>query len=211
MHVNAAATSGQRAEFAKFVGSVLAESPMSEDRVRERARCPPTLPVGDARAAHGTPGHPFRSLRSRLLPEPDRRQGAQARRCRRACGRPIRGRMPAGTPALAAPRPRRSRPISCSSGSPATPMLRPRRRWPGCGARRCCSTRSCRSRRRPRTVGRLDGWVKSQRLELEDRVACRLADRVLVDTDAHAEHFATRARHASVQAPPSVGRAPTTT
>ena len=34
------------------------------------------------------------------------------------------------------------------------------------------------------------GWVKSQRLDLEDRLACRLADRVLVDTDAHAEHFA---------------------
>ena len=35
------------------------------------------------------------------------------------------------------------------------------------------------------------GWVRSQRLDLEDRLACRLADRVLVDTDAHAEHFAT--------------------
>jgi glycosyltransferase involved in cell wall biosynthesis len=34
------------------------------------------------------------------------------------------------------------------------------------------------------------GWVTSQRRNLEDRVACRLADRVLVDTDAHAEHFA---------------------
>jgi glycosyltransferase involved in cell wall biosynthesis len=33
-------------------------------------------------------------------------------------------------------------------------------------------------------------WIKSQRLDLEDRLACRMADRVLVDTNAHAEHFA---------------------
>ncbi len=35
------------------------------------------------------------------------------------------------------------------------------------------------------------GRFGRRRLELEDRVACRLADRVLVDTDAHADHFAT--------------------
>jgi glycosyltransferase involved in cell wall biosynthesis len=36
----------------------------------------------------------------------------------------------------------------------------------------------------------LGGRFRSRRLELEDRLACRLADRVLVDTHAHGEHFA---------------------
>ena len=154
------------------------------------SRCPPTLPGGDARAAHGTPGHPLRSLRSRVLPEPDRRQGAPARRGRSAC-RHRSEAVSRAAPLRCCAAPWASRPISCSSGSPATPMLRLRRRWGGCGARRCCSTRSCRSRRPPKTAARLDGWLGSRRLELEDRLACRWADRVLVDTDAHGDHFAT--------------------
>jgi glycosyltransferase involved in cell wall biosynthesis len=35
------------------------------------------------------------------------------------------------------------------------------------------------------------GWLGRRRLDLEDRLACRWADRVLVDTDAHGEHFVT--------------------
>jgi glycosyltransferase involved in cell wall biosynthesis len=36
-----------------------------------------------------------------------------------------------------------------------------------------------------------NGWLGRRRLTLEDRLSCRLADRVLVDTEAHGEHFAT--------------------
>ena len=41
------------------------------------------------------------------------------------------------------------------------------------------------------TAGRPAAGSSRSGSSLEDRLACRLADRVLVDTDAHAEHFAT--------------------
>ena len=41
---------------------------------------------------------------------------------------------------------------------------------------------------------RMKGAAHRRRLELEDRLACRLADRILVDTAAHGEHFATDLR-----------------
>ena len=50
------------------------------------------------------------------------------------------------------------------------------------------------------------GALGRHRLELEDRLSCRWADRVLVDTNAHGEHFATEPRCAAGEAAAPVGR-----
>ena len=71
-------------------------------------------------------------------------------------------------------------------------MLRLPRRWGGCGAPPVLFDAFVSLQETAEDRGAVDRWLGSRRLELEDRLACRWTDRVLVDTDAHGDHFATQ-------------------